>query len=73
VIVGGWILVNLARGIKRLIVGKRPAPVKFVPVSGGMICPRAGCSAENPAHAQFCRVCGEPLPARASGRARRVA
>jgi hypothetical protein len=69
IIVGGWILVGLGRGVKRVLFGSSVQPRRqpaVIATSASAICGRSGCCEENPEHAQFCRRCGEPLPRRGS-------
>jgi ribosomal protein L40E len=60
VIVGGWVLWNIGRGVKRVIVGPAAKPQSAMPANRA-VCSRGDCRADNPIGAQFCRRCGEPL------------
>jgi hypothetical protein len=65
----GWVVVNLVRGLFRLVAGpSRPAPPP-VHQFDSIICDREHCRAINPAPARFCRRCGSPLEAGANRRA----
>jgi len=65
----GWVVVNLVRGVFRLVAGPpRSAPRPAVNLDS-IICDREHCRAINPAPARFCRRCGSPLEANANRRA----
>lgn len=71
----GWIVFSIARffitGIWRLFLpGQRPV---ISSSSAGVHCPQAGCHAENPTGARFCRRCGTPLPRPQQVQVRRAA
>jgi ribosomal protein L40E len=75
IVVAAWIVVNLVRGVKRMIVGPavKSRPSGSATMINRAICPRADCMAENPPQAHFCRRCGEPMAARAMRRGMKVA
>jgi hypothetical protein len=67
-IFGGWIVVNVVRGLSRLLnSGSRfpPPPLPFdvrFPAYGSIQCTAPGCRHVSPAGARFCRHCGRALP-----------
>ena len=75
VIVGGWVVFSLGRGLMRLFFGAPASPKtrQIVSSRGNGNCNRPECHADNPAHAQFCRRCGEPLSGGSIMGVRRVA
>ena len=71
---GGWLIVAVARGLTRLLIGGEPAaahrPV-FGPTAPNRVrCARPRCHAENPLGVRFCRRCGTSLVNGAMQRAR---
>ena len=59
IVLGGWIVVNLTRGIWRLIVGPQiQAPPQPTLTPRTAQCGRLECGASNPITARFCRRCG---------------
>lgn len=65
----GWVVVNLVRGLFRLVAGpSRPVP-PAVHQLDSIVCNREHCRAINPGQARFCRRCGGALEASADRRA----
>jgi hypothetical protein len=64
VLFGAWIFFSIARGIIRILFGGNLKP-RALPMRGPMTrtCPNPRCKETNPPAAQFCRRCGQPLPA----------
>jgi hypothetical protein len=72
---GGWLIVAAVRLIGRALGGGAPAyPAHRMPMLPNLVrCGHAGCLAENPRRARFCRRCGRVLGARDARVMRRVA
>jgi len=66
-----WIVINILRGVGRLIFGPPPARARPIPTmihqSRGLapmrLCERVSCRAMNPVDAKFCRRCGQNMTA----------
>jgi hypothetical protein len=73
IIIGGWLLVAIFRGLARFFVGASNPSVRNDASARPrrvIECDRPQCRNENPGHAQFCRKCGARLKA---AQVRRVA
>jgi hypothetical protein len=67
----GWLVVAFVRLVARALGGGRDA--EPTPLAHRARCRHAGCRAENPHAARFCRRCGRPIAGREVVVVRRVA
>ena len=66
-----WVVINILRGVGRLIFGPPPGRVRSMPtmieqppaLAPMRLCDRVSCRAMNPVDAQFCRRCGKNFQA----------
>ena len=80
-IFGGWVIINVARGIGALFgihprraIATAPGPRSMTQAGGSTVqCRVPGCRHPNPAGARFCRHCGHAFPQMQAVAARRVA
>jgi len=66
-----WLVINILRGVGRLIFGPPPGRTRPVPtiiqqppgLAPMRLCDRVSCRAMNPVDARFCRRCGQNFQA----------
>ena len=66
-----WVVINILRGVGRLVFGPPPGRVPPVPamiqqpanLAPMLLCERVSCRAMNPVNARFCRRCGQNFSA----------